>query len=606
MVIMRHPDTGWINYGAYRVQVHGKKIASVMCSKGKHGNIILNNYNELGQKCPIAVVCGMHPALFMVAGLEIPYGKNEYDAAGGLLGEPVEVIIGPVTGLPIPANAEIAFEGYVHPNDLIEEGPLGEWTGYYAGGLKKEPAIRVESFMHRDNPILLGAIPGIPPDDDSFYRGTYRSGAVWNQLEAAGVPEVKGVWSHEAGGSRLWLTVSIKQLYAGHSKQAGLIASQCHAGAYANRFVVVVDDDIDPADMDKVIWAMCTRFDPREGLEMLRGCWSTVLDPMAYSRERPAQRARRDRRLQAVQPARHVPAGGAHEQELEHLIAKVQGHSCRGEPECDDRQNRHHAHHQRPRARDQRRAAQDAGRRHPRRLRPDRHAYRLRARRLRHLHGDPRRRGDPLVPDVRDPGGGQAVRTVEGLADGETLHPLQQAFIDHHGLQCGFCTPGFLMLAANALEQQPDIGDEELLDVLSSNLCRCTGYQNIIKAVKAARDEMKPKEAAQPGHAARPRPPVARSSPSSRGSRVALRCRGSAEKAKMRAKGRAIDGAPDCQGWAVAHGRGGFLYSAVPVAIRTAMKPPPFQYHDPKTACRGRRPARHASTTPSCWPAASR
>ncbi len=76
------------------------------------------------------------------------------------------------------------------------------------------------------------------------------------------------------GGSRLWLTVSIKQMYAGHAKQAGLIASQCHAGAYVNRFVVVVDDDIDPADMDKVIWAMCTRFEPREGMEILRGCWS--------------------------------------------------------------------------------------------------------------------------------------------------------------------------------------------------------------------------------------------------------------------------------------------------------------------------------------------
>lgn len=287
MVIMRHPDTGWINYGAYRVQVHDKKLATVMCSKGKHGNIILNRYKELGQKCPVAVVCGMHPALFMVAGLEMPYGKNEYDAAGGLLGEPVEVIRGPVTGLPIPANAEIAFEGYVSLDDLIDEGPLGEWTGYYAGGHKKEPAIRVESFMHRDNPILLGAVPGIPPDDDSYYRCTYRSGAVWNQLEGAGVPGVTGVWSHETGGSRLWLNVSIKQMYPGHSKQAGLIASQCHAGAYANRFVVVVDDDIDPSDMNKVMWAMSTRFEPREGLEILRGCWSTVLDPMCYSESDP-------------------------------------------------------------------------------------------------------------------------------------------------------------------------------------------------------------------------------------------------------------------------------------------------------------------------------
>src|SRR5438874_617266 len=86
---------------------------------------------------------------------------------------------------------------------------------------------------------------------------------------------------------------------------------------------------------------------------------------------------------------------------------------------------------------------------------------------------------------------GKRIRTVEGLADGDKLHPLQSAFIAHHGLQCGFCTPGFLMLAVNALETNPDLGDEDLLDLLASNLCRCTGYQNIIKAVRAARDEMR-------------------------------------------------------------------------------------------------------------------
>jgi carbon-monoxide dehydrogenase small subunit len=86
---------------------------------------------------------------------------------------------------------------------------------------------------------------------------------------------------------------------------------------------------------------------------------------------------------------------------------------------------------------------------------------------------------------------GKPVRTVEGLADGETLHPLQQAFWENHGLQCGFCTPGFLMLAAGALEENPDMSDEEIKDVLSSNLCRCTGYQNIIKAVRIAARELR-------------------------------------------------------------------------------------------------------------------
>ena len=90
---------------------------------------------------------------------------------------------------------------------------------------------------------------------------------------------------------------------------------------------------------------------------------------------------------------------------------------------------------------------------------------------------------------------GRQIRTVEGLADGERLHPLQQAFIDHHGLQCGFCTPGFLMLAAGTLERNLDISDEELLEVLSSNLCRCTGYKNILKAVRAAAVQMRERRA---------------------------------------------------------------------------------------------------------------
>ena len=285
MVVMKDPDSGWINYGAYRVQSHDPKTASVMVSKGKHGDIIMRKYFDRGEPCPIAVVAGMHPALFMVAGLEMPYGKNEYDCAGGLIGEGVEVINMPKTGLPVPANAEIAFEGFIHPDDLVDEGPFGEWPGYYAGDMHPEPAIRIETFMHRDDPVLLGAIPAVPPNDDTFYRGTYRCGAVWNQLEAAGIPEVKGVWAHEAGGSRMWLTVSIKTMYGGHSKQAGLIASQCHAGAYANRWVVVVDEDIDPSNMNDVIWAMCTRCDPKDGVDILNGCWSTHLDPMSYSNE---------------------------------------------------------------------------------------------------------------------------------------------------------------------------------------------------------------------------------------------------------------------------------------------------------------------------------
>ncbi|MDP6174929.1 MAG: UbiD family decarboxylase, partial [Rhodospirillales bacterium] len=217
IVVMKDPDSDWINYGTYRIQSHDPTTASIMISPGKHGRIIMEKYHDRGEPCPVAVVAGMHPALFMLAGLEIPYGKNEFEAAGGIFGEGVEVINMPKTGLPVPANAEISFEGYIRPDDMIPEGPLGEWTGYYAGSQREEPVIHIETLMHRSNPVLVGAIPAVPPNDNTFYLGTYRCGAVWNQLEAAGIPEVKGVWAHEAGGSRMWLTISIKQMYGGHS-----------------------------------------------------------------------------------------------------------------------------------------------------------------------------------------------------------------------------------------------------------------------------------------------------------------------------------------------------------------------------------------------------
>jgi len=81
---------------------------------------------------------------------------------------------------------------------------------------------------------------------------------------------------------------------------------------------------------------------------------------------------------------------------------------------------------------------------------------------------------------------GKEIRTVASLARGEELHALQRAFIEHHALQCGYCTPGFLLLALSILQRKPQISDDELREELSANLCRCTGYQNIVKAVRAA------------------------------------------------------------------------------------------------------------------------
>ena len=280
LVITQHPDEGWVNLGTYRIMVQGKDHTSFYISPGKHGRIHRDIRFERKQPCPVAVSVGHDPLLFLAAGNEVQYGVCEYDYAGGFKGEPIEIVKGKYTGLPLPARAEIAFEGEAVWDDRKKEGPFGEWTGYYASADREEPVIRVKTVYHRNDPILTCSRPSRPPSDYSFSKGVVKSAMIWEELEKCGVPNVKGVWCHEAGGGRLFNIVSIKQAYAGHSRQAGLITSQTHAGGYLNRFVIVVDDDIDPSNLFDVVWAMSTRCDPAEDIEIIRKCWSGPLDPV--------------------------------------------------------------------------------------------------------------------------------------------------------------------------------------------------------------------------------------------------------------------------------------------------------------------------------------
>jgi len=146
--------------------------------------------------------------------------------------------------------------------------------------VRDEPVLRVRRVYFRNNPIMTGAPPSKPPTEATFYKSFWRSAMIWDEMERAGIPDVAGVWCPPEGNTRLFTVVSIKQRYPGHARQAGVIASQCHAAAYLGRFTVVVDEDIDPTDMKDVIWAMTTRCDPVEDIEILRRCWSSPLDPI--------------------------------------------------------------------------------------------------------------------------------------------------------------------------------------------------------------------------------------------------------------------------------------------------------------------------------------
>lgn len=279
-VITRDPDSGWINVGTYRIMVSDKKTLCIFMESSRHGRHQVQKYFDRGEPCPVVVSFGNHPALSLLAGIEAPQGVSELDYLGGITREPYEVIEGPLTGLPIPADSEIALEGYI-VNELRSEGPLGEFVGYYSSGETKAPIIKPQAVYYRNDPIMTGTCAGIPPHDYNYFRCPVRAALIWDILEKAGVPEVKGVWCHEAGYSRAFTVVCIRQIYAGQARLAGHVACQCRPGAISGRFVVVVDDDIDPSNLDQVVWAMCSRCDPVTGLDLVNGTIGTPLDPLA-------------------------------------------------------------------------------------------------------------------------------------------------------------------------------------------------------------------------------------------------------------------------------------------------------------------------------------
>ncbi len=287
LVITRDPDDGWVNLGTYRGMVHDKSSMGAFISPGRHGRIHRDKYFQSNKPFPIAMVFGCDLSLYLFSQISMPpYGVSEYDYAGGLREEPIEVIMGEYTGLPIPASAEIAIEGECIPGETRKEGPFGEWTGYYASGAREEPVIRVKTLMYRNDPIIHGSPPVRPPSNVNYLRAIIKSASMRDALEKAGVPDVKGVWCHEVGGTWLFNVVSIKQRYPGHAKQAALIVSQCQEGVSEGRFVVVVDDDIDPANLNEVVWAMCTRCDPERSIDIIRRTLGGPLDP-AFNKNDP-------------------------------------------------------------------------------------------------------------------------------------------------------------------------------------------------------------------------------------------------------------------------------------------------------------------------------
>ena len=160
VVMTKDPDSGRVNFGCYRVMVQDEKSVTVQISSAHHGAINLKKYRDRNEPAPVAVSFGHHPIYLVIGGIGIPYRVSEYAYLGAMFGEPVPVVCGKVTGLPIPADSEFAIEGFCPPDQTRSEGPFGEFTGYYGSGEEQEPVLEVKAVYFRNDPINLGAPPG--------------------------------------------------------------------------------------------------------------------------------------------------------------------------------------------------------------------------------------------------------------------------------------------------------------------------------------------------------------------------------------------------------------------------------------------------------------
>lgn len=278
-VITREPDSTSVNCGTYRLQVHDAKTLGLFIEPFNHGGIHVQKHHEQGQPAPVVVSFGHGPLVYLASSMPLPYGLNELEYAGAMAGEPIDVIEGELTGLPIPASSELAIEGWVFENDLVPEGPFGEFTGYFAGGRENRLAVRVERVYHRDDPIVYGSLPAKPPFDHSYWRAAMESALLLDELQSM-LPDVRGAWKYETGSANFFTVVSIRQRYAGHAQQVGAAAALIAGGVSMGRYVIVVDDDIDVMDIDEVIWCISTRTDPAKSIQILNDAPTNPLDPM--------------------------------------------------------------------------------------------------------------------------------------------------------------------------------------------------------------------------------------------------------------------------------------------------------------------------------------
>ncbi len=278
-VVTKDPETGWTNVGMYRTMIHDRKTLGILIARDQHIGFHYEKYRKMKRSMPVAIVIGMDPVLPLAFLTPIPAETSEYDCAGGLGGQAIDLTTCETIDLEVPASAEIVIEGEIPPEERRLEGPFGEWMGHYGGKPGPRPVIHVHCITYRNHPIFRGALEGKPITEDHICTSVALSALAHNFLtETMGIPGIRGVHFPAASGGWGMAVLSMNQRYPGHSRTAAHALLGSKMGSFLKN-VIITDEDINPYHLEEVWWAMVSRVQASRSLTVLRRGKGAFMDP---------------------------------------------------------------------------------------------------------------------------------------------------------------------------------------------------------------------------------------------------------------------------------------------------------------------------------------
>lgn len=301
-VISKDPETGERNCGIYRLMVREDgKSTGILAAPYRH---IAQHWTKAfakGESLPVAVAIGVDPAIVIAAAASFPLGVDEMGRAGALRGAPVEMIHCHSVPLEVPATAEIILEGEIRPGDVGEEGPFGEFTGYYGGERAKRPIFRIQCITQRKDAIDVGSYVGRPPQEDALLLAI---NAEMEILRQCPIPGLKDVFVHPYGVFNA--ICSIQKRFDGYGKMIAMAILSTWPGRLIKN-VILVDEDINPRDAYQLFWALAMRLNPERDVDIIKDLVGVSLDPSLPPEERSSGKNRMSKMIiDATEPAKKI------------------------------------------------------------------------------------------------------------------------------------------------------------------------------------------------------------------------------------------------------------------------------------------------------------